>query len=417
MIKVFTFLVMVSMSWGITGQNIFPGSEGFGTGSRGAYAGDTLPTVLYVDNLNDSGPGSLREAISNDFPRIVLFNVSGTIHSNMALIVNDPFLFIAGQSAPGKGISVVGAPFIIRTHDVLVQDLRFRLGANYPRQSDCVSIGNRNSPAFNVVFDRCSFAFGLDENLGLLSAGPGITISNSIIGYGLHKLEHSCGMLMLGAESVSLINNIFAFNHDRNPNISGGSTRVEVINNLIYNSASHAVYIGKRGRNNRTLDMLLEENLYITGPDNMNRYLLSVHSNAPDTLNVFWNGNLTLHEGRVMDTWKNQLFDKANSFKPVLQRPFESSVLEMTQAADLLDYLAEKAGAKPGNRDPIDSLIISNIKNISGQIIENERELGLKMEFPREKRDIKPCLPKNMHKKADEGVFTRLELFLNKILN
>ncbi|PWD98986.1 pectate lyase [Marinilabilia rubra] len=414
-ILIFGWILLVTFK--VSGQNIFPGSAGFGTESRGAYAGDSLPEILYVDNLNDSGPGSLRDALSQEFPRIVLFNVSGTIHSNMALIVNDPYLFLAGQSAPGKGISVVGAPFIVRTHDVLIQDLRFRLGADYPRQSDCVSFGGRDSNVFNVVFDRCSFAFGLDENLGLLKVGPGITISNSIIGYGLHKLGHSCGMLVSGAEKVSLINNIFAFNHDRNPNVSGGSTNVEVINNLIYNSASHAVYLGTRAGRNRPLHMLLENNLYITGPDNMNRYLLSIHANAPDTLAVFWQGNLTLHEGRVLDYWGEQLFDKTENFRPVTKRPFNPSVSDMTPAVNLLGVLSESSGAKPQNRDAIDSLIIGNIKNVSGRIIQTDDELDINTELSHKRIHIQECLPQELHHKPHGSKFTNLEIFLNRMLN
>ena len=416
MVKVLLLSAMLLQGWMAWGQNMFPGAEGFGTNSRGAYAGDTLPEILYVDNLNDSGPGSLREAINKKFPRIVLFNVSGTIHSQMALIVNDPFLFVAGQSAPGKGISVVGSPFIVRTHDVLVQDIRFRLGASYPRQSDCVSIGGGNARVFNVVFDHCSFAFGLDENIGILNAGPGITISNSIIGYGLHKLGHSCGMLVDNSSEVSLIRNIFAFNHDRNPTINRGSTKVEVENNLIYNSASHAVYIGTRGKHKGDLELLLEKNLYITGPDNMNRYLLSIHANAPLKMNVFWNKNLTLNDGRVLEQWQNQLFDKSDRFAPMPGRPFENSVKELVPTSDLLGFLSERAGARPHNRDAVDSLIIEHIKDVSGFIINEESELSLHFDLPQTQKNICDDLPPKVHQQRGESKFTNLEIYLNQLL-
>lgn len=416
--KIFTLFITIAflVCSGTGAQKIFPGAHGMGTHSRGAYAGDTLPRVLFVDNLDDSGPGSLRDAVSRPFPRVVVFNISGAIRLNKALIVNHPYLFIAGQSAPGKGITIEGAPVIIRSHDILVQDTRFRLGADYPRQADCVSITGTGRNVTNVVFDRCSFAFGLDETIGILDAGPGITISNSIIGYGLNKLGHSCGLLALNSEGISLIGNILAFNHDRNPNIRGDTGQVEVLNNLIYNSGSHAVYLGSRGPRNRSLEVLLEKNLYITGPDNLNRFLLSVHEKVPDSLAVFWDGNLTLHEGKVFDDVENQLFDNSRRFVPVTDRPFPASVKSLDPASDLFEKLTERAGARPGNRDSLDSLIVENIKNQEGHIVSDEKELGISIGFPSEMVQNQNLLPENMHQLEGDSGFTILEWYLFGLL-
>ncbi|MFO8002073.1 MAG: pectate lyase [Marinilabilia sp.] len=408
-------LLLVSMIT-VKAQDIFPGAVGQGTCSRGAYGGDTLPEVVYVDNLNDSGPGSFRAAVSKRGPRIVLFNVSGTIRLSRALIVQHPYLFIAGQSAPAKGIAVEGAPFIVRTHDMLVQDMRFRLGGDYPRQSDCVSFGGRNSVVYNVVFDHCSFAFGLDENIGILNSGPGITISHSIVGYGLSHLDHSCGLVALKSRGISLIGNIFAFNHDRNPNLRGDTQKAEVLNNLIYDSGAHAAYLGSRGPRNLPLHVLFEGNLYITGVDNMNRYILSVHQQIPDSFQVTWSDNLTLHEGQVLDVVDNQLLDDSGRFVPAAERPFESSLEELLPAAELLTVLPEKAGARPGERDAVDSLIVKHLKNRTGQIIAHEDELGELPELPVETHRIQKTLPESIHAYEENGKFTRLEYFLNDLL-
>ncbi len=393
-------------------QNMYPGSVGQGTQSKGAYAGDTLPEIVYVENLNSSGPGSFRNAVSNSFPRIVVFNVSGNIKLEKGLVIKHPYLFIAGQSAPGKGITISGAPVIVKTHDILVQDVRFRLGSDYPRQSDCVSITGTNRDVRNVVFDHCSFAYGLDENIGILNAGPGITISNSIIAYGLHAMEHSCGLLAMNSSGISLIGNVFASNFDRNPNIRGDTRRVEILNNLIYNSASHAVYFGSRGPKNKALHALLENNLYITGPDNMNRYLLSVHEVVPDSLSVFWNDNITLHDGKVYDRMSDQLFDNSERFQPVSQRPFESTVDSLIPASTLLSALSQTAGARPDSRDQLDSLVIETIKNTDGGIVKNEQDLNISMELPFEKRTFK--LPNNPH--VMEKGFSRIQIYLQDML-
>ncbi|MFO8001906.1 MAG: pectate lyase [Marinilabilia sp.] len=408
-------LLFVSMTTA-TAQNIFPGAVGQGSCSRGAYGGDSLPEVVYVDNLNDSGPGSFRAAVTHRGPRIVLFNVSGTIRLSRPIFAQNPYLFIAGQSAPAKGIAVEGAPFIVRTHDVLVQDMRFRLGGDYPRQSDCVSFGGRNSVVYNVVFDRCSFAFGLDENIGILDSGPGITISHSIVGYGLSRFDHSMGVLSLNSKGVSLIRNILAFNHDRNPNIRGDSQKAEVLNNLIYNSGAHAVYLGSRGPDNDPLHVLLEGNLLITGNDKLNQYLLSVHKQIPDSFRVTWHDNLTLHEDRVLKYIENQILDDSDRFVPAADRPFESSLEELLPAAELLTILPERAGARPEGRDAVDSLIVKHLKNRTGQIIAHEDELGELPELPVETHRIQQKLPESIHAYDENRKFTRLEYFLNDLL-
>lgn len=394
-------------------QNIFPGAEGMGTQSSGAYGGSELPQIVVVNNLNDSGPGSLRDAINRPFPRIVVFEVSGDIFLERPMVVRVPFLHIAGQTAPGKGVAVWGYPFVIGTHDVLVQDMRFRLGAKHQKQSDCATVSGTSLRAFNVVFDHCSFTFGLDETLTILNAGPGITISNSIVGYSLDALKHSCGLLVLNSFNVSLIRNVLAFNSDRNPTIRGDSRKVEVINNLIYNSASHAIYIGSRGPRNYPVDVLLKGNHYITGPDNMNRYLLSVHKEVADSLNVFWADNTTCHKGRLQRNFEVQLFDKSNRFVPVSKAPFTGTVDFVISSDVLEDRLLLSSGARPGNRDSVDSLLVSNIRQREGNIIKDEDELGIPMSLPNETEEFE--IPDDLHLKDSNG-FTRLQNHLQNML-
>ncbi|WP_291857911.1 pectate lyase [Marinilabilia sp.] len=410
-IVVFLFLAVIPVA--SSGQNIFPGAEGMGTQSPGAYGGSELPQIVVVDNLHDSGSGSLRHALNRPFPRIVVFEVSGDIFLESPIVVRVPFLHVAGQTAPGKGIAVWGHPFVIGTHDVLIQDMRFRLGSGHQKQSDCATVRGTSLRTFNVVFDHCSFAFGLDETLTILNAGPGITISNSIVGYSLDGLEHSCGLLVLNSFNVSLIRNVLAFNGDRNPTIRGDSRKVEVINNLIYNSESHAIYLGSRGPRNYPVDVILKSNHYITGPDNMNRFLLSVHEQVADSLNVFWSDNTTLHKGRLQRSYDLQLFDKSNRFTPVSQTPFTSSV-DLVICSDVLeDSLLSSSGARPRNRDAVDSLLVSNIRQREGNIIKDEEELGIPMTLPNETKGFE--IPDDPHLK-DANDFTRLQNHLQKML-
>ncbi|MGQ1890968.1 pectate lyase [Thermophagus sp. OGC60D27] len=410
----FFFLVFL-LQWcdlGIS-QNIFPGSTGFGTHSRAAYGGEEEPIILYVSNLKNDGKGSLREAVSKNFPRIIVFNISGTIRLKKPLYVTNPYVFVAGQSSPASGISVEGAPLIVQTHDVLFQDMRFRLGSHYPLKSDCVSITGTEDKVYNVVFDHCSFAFGLDENIGILNAGPGITISNSIIGYALNKFDHSCGLLAMNSEKISLIANIFAFNFDRNPNIRGDSRDVEILNNLIYNSGSHAIYFGSRGPSNLPVRGLIEGNLYITGPDNLNRFLLSVHQYKADTFHLFWSDNVTIHDRNVYRHHFNQVHDQSGRFLPELQRPFGASLKNLIPAEKLEALILHRVGARPGCRDWVDSLIVSNIENRIGHIIVTEADIIYRKPLPVVQKRFK--VPDDPHQIGITG-FSNLQVYLQKLI-
>jgi hypothetical protein len=223
-------------------------------------------------------------------------------------------------------------------------------------------------------------------------------------------------VLALASEGVSLIRNVMAFNRDRNPNIRGDSRRVEIINNLIYDSGAHAVYLGSRGPVNAPLDVLLEGNLYVTGVDNMNRYLLSVHEQVPDSLRVYWNNNLTVHEGRVLDGLSEQVLDDSRRFLPVEERPFEASVNEVLPAAELLSVLPDMTGARPANRDTVDQLIFENIRNQTGRIIDQEDQLGELPDLPSRRHDMASKLPEMPHKYDQDKNFTRLEFFLHNQL-
>src|SRR5262249_8012924 len=135
----------------------FPGAEGFGARTTGGRGG----TVYEVTNLNDAGPGSLREAVSQG-NRTVVFRVAGNIDLRSALRVTAPNITIAGQTAPGEGICIRNATFSVRSHDVVVRYLRCRLGDVSGKESDSLDIDNG---AANVILDHCSATWSVDEAL------------------------------------------------------------------------------------------------------------------------------------------------------------------------------------------------------------------------------------------------------------
>src|ERR1017187_2860216 len=138
----------------------FPGAEGGGKFSFGGRGG----RVFVVTNLDDSGPGTLREACESAGPRIVVFNVAGIIHLKMPLFIKAPYLTIAGQTAPGDGVCVAGETTLVDTHDVVIRYLRFRRGNTNVFDRDDALGGN---PIGNIIVDHCSCSWGLDENLSM----------------------------------------------------------------------------------------------------------------------------------------------------------------------------------------------------------------------------------------------------------
>src|SRR5439155_20290569 len=138
----------------------FPGAEGGGAFTCGGRGGK----VFVVTNLNDSGPGTLREACEAGGPRIVVFNVAGIIKLKDRIRVRAPYITISGATAPGDGVCIAGDTVELETHDVILRYLRFRR-AN-------MNVGDRNdslggNPIGNIIIDHCSASWGSDENLSM----------------------------------------------------------------------------------------------------------------------------------------------------------------------------------------------------------------------------------------------------------
>lgn len=216
----------------------FPGAEGGGSHTTGGRGGK----VLLVANLNDSGPGSLRAAVETDGPRTVLFKVAGIITLKTPLAINQPFITIAGQSAPGDGICIRGETTEINTHDVVIRYLRLRRG-NLKRRDD----GLGGNPAGNIIIDHVSASWGLDENLSLYrhmaksqDGGPddklaveNLTIQWCISSEALDLNNHAFGGTW-GGRNCSFHHNLFACNTGRNPSIGMGGG-FDYRNNVVFN--------------------------------------------------------------------------------------------------------------------------------------------------------------------------------------
>lgn len=220
----------------------FPGAEGFGRAARGGRGGRIIP----VTSLADAGPGTLRACIETLGPRVCVFRVAGLIrYTSLRPIIRNPYLTIAGETAPGDGIVIAHdggrsafTPFVIkRTHDVVVRHIRVRNDRDgAQRRADSAFI---IEDSHDVILDHVSASWARDENVGGYAQNDRVTISWSIFAQGTPPHD-KCALLSsdpTGPQHLSFLHNLCAHNGDRNPDVNippGGCA--EVVNNVLYNA-------------------------------------------------------------------------------------------------------------------------------------------------------------------------------------
>ncbi len=166
-------------------QLAFPGAEGFGANSIGGRGG----TVYVVTNLNDDGPGSLRAAVEAKGPRIVVFEISGTIAQKSILRITNPYITIAGQTAPGGGICLKDNELVIAADHVVVRYIRSRAGDNVSNENHGINI----SRGKNIIVDHCSASWSIDEVLSCTTNGrdlDSVTVQWCFITESLYNSVH-----------------------------------------------------------------------------------------------------------------------------------------------------------------------------------------------------------------------------------
>jgi len=221
-------------------QLAFPGAEGYGRYAVGGRGGK----VVEVTNLNDDGPGSLRDAINQEIgPRTIVFNVSGNIKLASRLVVNQPYITVAGQTAPGEGITISRAPIGLTGNDGVIRFLKVRIGGG--RTFDGMGL----TGADHSIIDHCSISWTIDESFSSRSAHH-ITLQRTLISEALNVAGHGkyeAGKMhgyaaTIGGDIGSFHHNLLAHNYGRNWSIGGGLSgdgfytgRLDITNNVVYN--------------------------------------------------------------------------------------------------------------------------------------------------------------------------------------
>ena len=232
----------------------FPGAEGFGALATGGRGGK----IYRVTNLNDHGPGSLRDAVSKG-PRIVVFDVAGYIDLATAIKVASD-ITIAGQTAPGEGICTRNYTFAFdQSHNIIARYFRVRLGL-MPKTAKKCTIGLYESR--NVILDHVSIEWGRWDCIGFTKATD-VTLQYCLIGEGIDPQRFGC---LCQSDNVTFSHNLWIDNHSRNPKAKG---TVQYVNNVVYNWGGNG-YVGGHSAAPHSADLI--GNYFIKGPSSSNRF-------------------------------------------------------------------------------------------------------------------------------------------------
>jgi hypothetical protein len=411
------------------GLPAFPGAEGFGATTPGGRGG----RVIFVTNLEDAGPGSLRAACDAEGPRIVLFRVAGTIALKQAIVVRNPYLTLAGQTAPGDGICLRDFPFEVATHDVIVRYLRSRLGDVTGRAEDCIDFYHGAS---NSIFDHCSATWSIDEALSLSGNDSNLTIQWCLIGESLNRSKHPKGPHGYGSLSrangpVSWHHNLWVHNDARNPRLGDNYGRppyptFDVRNNVIYDYGETC-----SGLTQGQLHVNYVANYIKAGPSSQARTPIRVA--GPSALRYYICDNV--FEGHDDMTADNALFfdrveiDGRRQVETVAA-PFMTAPVTTLPAREAFAFVLATVGASRPVRDPVDARIVDEVRRGGGHIINSQVEVGgwpqLKSEAPPLDSDndgmpdaweiqhgLNPHDPADAVADNDHDGYTNLEEYLN----
>jgi hypothetical protein len=365
----------------------FPGAQGGGMYSFGGRGGK----VYVVTSLEDSGPGSFREACEKGGARIIVFNVAGIIRLKAPVIIRAPYISIHGQTAPGDGVCIAGESVWINTHDVVIRYMRFRRGeTNVGRRDDAIG-GN---PIGNIMIDHVSATWGLDENMSMYrhmyndSTGKiedkmgtvNITIQNSIFAESLDTWNHAFGST-LGGENCTFMRNMWANNAGRNPSI-GWNGIFNFTNNVVHNWVHRSIDGG-----DYTAMYNIINNYFKPGPatprdNNVGHRILKPESGRSKLkYQVYGRAYVT---GNIMEGYDNITRDNwaggvqveeepdAGEHKDYMKvnKPLPMPDITIISAQDAYKYVVDNAGATLPRRDAVDARIAEQVR--TGKVVAKE---------------------------------------------
>ncbi len=352
----------------------FPGAEGFGSTTPGGRGGQ----VLLVTNLKDYKPekeppiaGSLRAAIDTKGPRIVVFRVAGTIALKAPLTIKEPFITLAGQSAPGDGVCLKNYRLYVMTNNVVVRYLRVRpgdeLGPTYKARGerfepDGISV---TTPSRNVVIDHCSVSWAIDECLSVSGRNVSdVTIQWCIISEALHdsfhkKGPHGYGSLIRCNGNVTFHHNLYAHHSSRSPRpgtYGKGSLLLDFRNNVIHQSTGYSG--GDPVRMNYVYNYFKRGGGFRVGGEKTK---------------IFVAGNYADGKGELPDPW-DAVARETDQNK--MKEPFEVAPVKTDTPQQAYAAIVQSVGASLPRRDAVDKRVIQQLVAGTGELIDSQTDVG-----------------------------------------
>lgn len=356
----------------------FPGAEGYGRMTSGGRGGK----VIKVTSLADSGPGTLRAAIEQSGPRIIVFEVSGNIKLTSRLRISNGDVTIAGQTAPGDGICIQNYEVSVDADNVIIRFMRFRMGDLARQESDALWGRYRK----NVIIDHCSISWSIDETSSFY-ANQFFTMQYCIIAESLNKSfhekdDHGYGGIW-GGNKASFHHNLLAHHNSRTPRMDGGARNgtgvspvgkdyVDYRNNVIYNYKGIGAYGGENGEYNWV------NNYYKPGPSTTSSatqkriFRVSYENDAqygPGYGKFYMNGNYVHNQASITaNNWATGAMQYDGSASEALCKLTSPLVIEEIYqikeetAAAAYEKVLNLAGASL-RRDEVDARIVSETRN------------------------------------------------------
>ncbi|MBA3069934.1 MAG: pectate lyase [Hyphomonas sp.] len=357
--------------------------------------------IVKVTTLDNHGPGSLREALAKEGARIVVFEVGGVIDlEKETLVIANPNLTIAGQTAPSPGITLIRGGVDIKASDVIIQHLRVRPGDNgEARGSGFAEDSVSAASAHNLILDHCSLTWAVDENMS--ASGPRFTgetpedwhegtsrnilYSHNLVAEGLAdathpKFEHSKGSLIHdNVTGILIYANLYAHNYERNPLFKGG-VHGQIVNNFIYDPGQRAVHYNLQGLEwgaapfqTGRMDLI----------GNVMRGGQSTHEGLP-LLMIGGDGDLELYSrGNIAVDWKGDALPERGRYSTGRAKIKDAAApmplpegLPVMAAEDVERFVLANAGARPWDRDGHDVRVLANVVEGRGGIIDSQSEVG-----------------------------------------
>jgi hypothetical protein len=363
------------------GSPAFAGAEGFGAFTPGGNGGK----IFYVDNLNDSGPGSLREAVEATESRTIDFRVGGTIPLKSTLTIKNPFITIDGQNAPGAGILLRNHGIEVRTHDVILGYFRIRVGdedvrLDGPKARAGYNGGEGEHALYftdgsqKCIADHLSLSWSTTKILSVTKMSDLITIQWCLLSEALNFADHSYSSLA-GGNRVTWHHNLFAHNRSRNVRFQG-MVDADFRNNVIYDWGDESAY-GEFDRVNYVGNYLK------AGPSTTQKPLL-FHSGREVVMphSLYVSGNIIENQPKVAeDNWRGMgYYYQRNSVGA--PEAFPAPPVTTETAENAFQHVLQSVGATLPKRDATDARIVEETHQGTGHVINWVRDVGGWPDFP-----------------------------------